>query len=128
MFIHTYVKLHRSLEIYLSLHQLVIICYLGIICRRSMVAMVAINTLQKSWISSWAKLCEHASFLKNSYLAKIYLFKVSYRNSGKKCQICSKLTIKTQKRRQLRRSAVFVINFEHIPHVFQVLLLLTLNT
>ena len=42
--------------------------------------------------------------------------------------MCSKLTIKTQKRRQLRRSAVFVINFEQIPHVFEVLLLLTLNT
>ena len=29
----------------------------------------------------------------------------------KKCEICSKLTIKTPERRQLRRSGVFIVNF-----------------
>ena len=40
---------------------------------------------------------------------------------------CSKLTIKTPKRRQWRHSGVFIFNFEHILHLFLVVLLLTLN-
>ena len=34
-----------------------------------------------------------------SYPANIYLFKVNYKNTRKKCEICSKLTIKTPERR-----------------------------
>ena len=34
-----------------------------------------------------------------------------------KCEICSKLTIKTPKRRHLRRVGVFIVNFEHISHL-----------
>ena len=33
----------------------------------------------------------------------------------------------TQERRQRRVSVVFIVNFEHISHPFQVLQLLTLN-
>ena len=44
-----------------------------------------------------------------------------------RCEICSKLTIKTTKQRQLRRSGVFIVNFEHISQLFPVFLLLTLN-
>ena len=40
---------------------------------------------------------------------------------------CSKLTIKTPERRQLRRSGVFNVNFEHTSHLALVLLLLTLS-
>ena len=36
----------------------------------------------------------------------------------KKCEICSKLTIKTPKRRQLRRFGVFIVNSENIAHLF----------
>ena len=54
----------------------------------------------------------------------MYLFKVNNRNTRKKCEICSKLTIKTPER---RRSGVFIVNFEHISHLFLVFLLLTLN-
>ena len=32
--------------------------------------------------------------------ANAYSFKVSNRNTGKRCEICSKLTIKTPERRQ----------------------------
>ena len=39
----------------------------------------------------------------------------------------SKLTLKTPERRR-RCSVVFVINFEHISHLFQMLPLLTLNS
>ena len=38
-----------------------------------------------------------------------------------------KLTIKTPERRQWRPSGVFIVNFEHILHVFLKFLLLTLN-
>ena len=50
--------------------------------------------------------------------ANIYLFKVSNRNTGKRSEICSKLTIKTLERRQWRHSGVFIVNFEDISHLF----------
>ena len=46
--------------------------------------------------------------------------------SGKKCEICSKLT-KTKERRQLRRSGVFIVNFEHMSQLFLLSLLLTFS-
>ena len=45
--------------------------------------------------------------------ANIYLFKVNNKNTRKRCQICSKLTIKTPERRDWRQFDVF-INLEHI--------------
>ena len=48
------------------------------------------------------------------FSAKIYLLKVSNSNTRKKCQVCSKLTIKTPERRHGRRSGAFIVNFEHI--------------
>ena len=47
----------------------------------------------------------------------IYFFKVNNINTRKRCEICSKLTMKTPERR----------NFEHISHLSLVFLLLTLN-
>ena len=61
------------------------------------------------------------------YPANIYLFKVNNRNTRKRCEICSKLTIKTPEKRQRRRSRVFIVNFEHTLHLFLMILLLTLN-
>ena len=43
-----------------------------------------------------------------------------------RCEICSKLTIKTSERRPWRRPGVF-INFEHISYLVLVFLLPTLN-
>ena len=60
-------------------------------------------------------------------LTGIYLLKVNNRNTGTRCEICSKLIIKTSERRLKRRSGVFIINFEHISHLVLVFLLLTLN-
>ena len=58
----------------------------------------------------------------------IYLLKFNNRNTGKKCEICSKLTIKTpERRRQRHHSSIFIINFEHISHLFLMFLLLTLS-
>ena len=51
-----------------------------------------------------------------SYPAGNYMFKVNNRNTRKRCEICSKLTINTSKWRHWRRSGVFIVNFEHISH------------
>ena len=62
----------------------------------------------------------------SSYPANIYLFKVNNRNIRKMFGICSMLTIKTPERRQWPRwrcSGVFIVNFEHIPHLFLVFIL-----
>ena len=56
----------------------------------------------------------------------IYRLKVNNRNTRTMCEICSKLTMKTLKRRHWCRSGD-LINFEHISHLVPVFLLLTLN-
>ena len=56
-----------------------------------------------------------------------YMFKVNNRNTWRRCEICSKLTIKTLERRNWRRSGVFIVNFEHTSPLVLVFLLLTLN-
>ena len=53
--------------------------------------------------------------------------RVNNRSTRTRCEIYSKLTIKTPKRLYLRRSGVFIVNFEDIPHLVLVFLLLTLN-
>ena len=55
--------------------------------------------------------------IKTSNLANIYLCTANNRNTRKRCEICSELTIKTPERH------VFIVNFEHISHLFLVLLL-----
>ena len=63
----------------------------------------------------------------SNFLAGLYMLKDNDRNTRTRCDICQKLTIKTLERRQWRRSGVFIVNFEHISHLVQVFLLLTLN-
>ena len=48
--------------------------------------------------------------------------KSTIKSSRRKCEICSKLKVKTLERR------LFIVNFEHISHIFPVFLLLTSNT
>ena len=43
----------------------------------------------------------------------IYLLQVNSRNTRTRCEIYSKLTIKTPEQRQWRRSGVFIVNFDH---------------
>ena len=64
---------------------------------------------------------------KKGWRKRIYLLKVNNRNTRTRCEICSKLTIKTPEWRQYRRSGVFIVNFEHISHFVLMFLLLTLN-
>ena len=60
-------------------------------------------------------------------LANTQLFEVNSINIRNRCEISSKLTIKTPKRRHWLCSGVFIVNFEHISHLLLVFLLLTLN-
>ena len=53
--------------------------------------------------------------------------KLNNKNTRKRCEICSKLTVKTPERRQWCRSGFFIVNFEYISHLGLVFLLLTLN-
>ena len=53
----------------------------------------------------------------------IQLFIVHNSNTRQMFEICSELTIKTPE----WHSTVFIVNFEHVPHIFLVFLLLTLN-
>ena len=50
----------------------------------------------------------------------IYLFKVNNRNTRKRYEICSELTIKTPERPQWRHSGFVIVNFEPISHLFLV--------
>ena len=58
-------------------------------------------------------------------LVGTYLFQVNNRNTRKRSEICSKLTVTTPEWRQ--QSGVFSDNFEHISHLFLVFLLLTFS-
>ena len=52
---------------------------------------------------------------------------IEARSTRTRCEICSKLTMKIPERCQLRRSGIFIVNFEHISHLVLVFLLLILN-
>ena len=56
----------------------------------------------------------------------IYLFKINNANTRARCEICSKLTIKTEQS-HWPHSGVFVFNFGYISHLALVFLLLTLS-
>ena len=58
----------------------------------------------------------------NESLVNIYLLKVNNRNTKKRCELCSKLTIKTLERHDVVRSDVFIVNFENIFTPFLVFL------
>ena len=51
----------------------------------------------------------------NSCLAVIYLFKVNNGNTRKWCEICSKFN---NKNTRMTSFCAFIVNFEHISHLF----------
>ena len=69
--------------------------------------------MREIWKNS-TKWTSRSEASESNKLSNIYLFKVNNRNTRKRCDICSKLTIKTSKRRHRRRSDVSNVNFEHI--------------
>ena len=104
-----------SIRVYIRLH------YLPIFLENQVIVFLCFLYFFRSVLSF------EFDVISKYYPANIYLFKVNNRNSRKKCGICSKLTIKTPERRHWRRSDVFIVNFEHISHLFLVFLLFTLN-
>ena len=63
----------------------------------------------------------------STYPASNDIFKVNNRNTRKRCEMCSKLTIKTPEGRHWSPSGVFIVNFEHIPHLALVFLFIALS-
>ena len=53
------------------------------------------------------------------------MLKVDTEYTKGRCEICSKLTIRTLERRHRRRSGVFIVIFELISHFFLVFLMQT---
>ena len=51
------------------------------------------------------------------YPSDIYVLKVIHSNTGTRCKIWSKLTIKTPEQRHWRRSGVLTVNFDHISQL-----------
>ena len=66
------------------------------------------------------------AYLNTSVSEKVVIF-INNRNTITRCEICSKLTIKTPEGRQWRRPGVFIVNSEHFSHFVLVFRLLTLN-
>ena len=81
------------------------------------------NNILSTNICSIFFLTENIHYLQSTYPVNIYLFKTNNRNTRKKCETCSKLTIKTSERSQCRRSVVFIGIFAHISQLFLVFLL-----
>ena len=65
--------------------------------------------------------------IQNTTQEKIYIFKVNNANTRKRCEICSKVTIKTLDRLHWRRSDIFVVKFGDISYLLLIFVLLTLN-
>ena len=59
--------------------------------------------------------------------AENYILKVNNRNTRTRCEICSKLIVKTPERRHWFCFSVFIVNSEHISYLALVLLLLNLS-
>ena len=51
------------------------------------------------------------------YPAGNYMLKINNRNTRARCEICSKLTIKTPEQRLCSCSGSFIVNFEQISEV-----------
>ena len=62
--------------------------------------------------------CYLSSVMRILFPTNIYLFKENKRDARGRCEICSKLTMKTLERDRCS-FGVLIVDFEHISHVFQ---------
>ena len=88
---------------------------------------VLLKVIALVWLKCLGSISCESSIFSKTNLANIYLSKVNNKDTRKKCEICSKLTLKTPERRQWHRFGASTVRFEHISYVFPVFLLLTLN-
>ena len=102
-----------------------LLCLLGCLMYNIERATFAILNSPPPPMTEWRQWRRSSVFIVD--FTGIYLFKVNNRNDRTKCEICWKLTIKTQELRQWRRSGVFILNFEHISHLVLVFLLFNSN-
>ena len=72
--------------------------------------LLHINENYRAILSKW-------TITTKAFPAGNYMFKVNNRNTRTRCEICSKLRIKTPERCHWRRSVVFIVNFEQILHL-----------
>ena len=79
-----------------------------------------------SWIWNLAQFFAKLKSVRYSQLTFI-CFMSAIETLEKKCEICSKLTLKTPEQLHWRRSGVLIANNEHISHLFLAFLLLNLN-
>ena len=94
---------------------------------RSLPTRLQLSFRQKSINTSFKKDTQQG---KNEYRhvpTDHQMFKVNNRNNRTRCKTCSKLTIKTPKRRHWRRCDLLIGKSEHISHLALVFLLLTLS-
>ena len=70
---------------------------------------------------------EHLQILIEAIQPAITCSKLTKETLEQRCEISSKLTMKTPERRHWCRSIVFIFNFEHISHLVLVFLSLTLS-
>ena len=79
--------------------------------------------IKVTWIFQSHKTVEKSSFTakiwkyNSSSQAGNFMFKINNRNTRKRSEICSKLTIKILERHQWQHSRVFIVNFEHISYL-----------
>ena len=87
------------------------------------------NKSLMDWITSCDVSTSNSCYLNmfSDFPAGIYLLKVNNRNTRIKCEICSKLTIKTLERRHWRFCGVLIVNSDLISHLVLMFLLLALD-
>ena len=91
--------------------------------RTSWIDLAEINEINKDVVDGSDTFCDCLSHPNQSS----WYLPAQNRNARTRCEVCSKLTIKTPERRHWRRSGVFIVNFEHISHLVLLFLLPTLS-
>ena len=119
-----YLRRESSLSIYLSNF-----CFLFFLWCDDATIYIQLYSTTKIILEIFRLFQNFSNVLKRSYpTAGIHLVKFNNKNTKRRCEICSKLTTKTPKRRHCSRPGVFIVNFEHISHFALVCSLLTQNT
>ena len=89
---------------------------------------VAVRSLGKRGFTCYHVACKKPRAKSKMDLpTNIYSLKVNNRNSRKRCEMFSQLTIKTPERQLWLRSCVFFASFKHISYLFPMFLLLAFN-
>ena len=85
------------------------------------VSFVDFKQVNVSWVNSWFRQCSvnpclHlslqliASCVTSIVPVGMYLFKVNYRDNRRRCEICSKVKIRSTERNHRGRSGIFIVN------------------